>query len=130
VGRWFSDREVTHRVKLVWLPSKDRLLAMITFSCPDVLILLLGNRAITYEMPEFSTIVAKPGRKFLGLGNLLLIFLDDTELLPFSLSQFLGLQVSFAFRELGGLAGVATSFALMRTSLLIGNFPLTYIYLT
>jgi hypothetical protein len=37
--------------------------------------------------------------------------------------------VSFAIREMGGLVGVATSFALMRTSLLISNFPLTYIYL-
>jgi hypothetical protein len=37
-------------------------------------------------MPGLSTIVAKPGWKFLGLGNLLLIFLDDAKLLPFSLS--------------------------------------------
>jgi hypothetical protein len=86
VGRWFSEREITHRVKLVWLPLKDRLLAVITFSCSEVLILLLGVRAITYEMPGLSTIVAKAGRKFFGLGNLLLIFLDDTELLPLSLS--------------------------------------------
>jgi hypothetical protein len=82
----FSDREVTHRVKLVWLPLKDRLLAVIHLRCSDVLILLLGIRAIVYEMPGLSTIVAKARWKFFGLGNLLLIFLDDTELLPFSLS--------------------------------------------
>jgi hypothetical protein len=82
VGRWFSEREFTHRVKLLWLPLKDRLLAVIHLSCPDVLILL----PITYEMPGLSTIVAKAGWKFFGLGNSLLIFLDDTELLPLSLS--------------------------------------------
>jgi hypothetical protein len=54
---------------------KDRLLAVVTFGCSEVLILLLGVRTITYEMPELSTIVAKAGRMFLGLGNLLLIFL-------------------------------------------------------
>jgi hypothetical protein len=37
-------------------------------------------------MPGLSTIVAKAGWKFFGLGNLLLIFLDETELLPLSLS--------------------------------------------
>jgi hypothetical protein len=82
----FSDRGVTHTVKLVWLPFKNWLLAMITFSCSGVLILLLGFgllrvRAISFEMPGLSTIVSKAGWKFLGLGNLLLIFLDDTELL-------------------------------------------------
>jgi hypothetical protein len=86
VGRWFSDREVTHRVKLVWLPLKDRLLAVITFSCSEVLILLLGIRAITYEMLGLSTIVEKVGRKVFGLGNLLLILLDEAELLLLSLS--------------------------------------------
>jgi hypothetical protein len=82
----FSDREVTHRVKLVWLPLKDRLLVVITFSCSEVLILLLEIREITYEMPGLSTIVAKAGRKVFGLGNLLLIFLDEAELLFLSLS--------------------------------------------
>jgi hypothetical protein len=67
VGRWFSEREITHRVKLVWLPSQDRLLAVITFSCSEVLNLLLGVRAITYEMPGLSTIVAKEGGSSLGL---------------------------------------------------------------
>jgi hypothetical protein len=37
-------------------------------------------------MLGLSTIVAKAGRKFFGLGNLLLNFLDDTKLLPLSLS--------------------------------------------
>jgi hypothetical protein len=82
----FSDRGVALEVKLVWLPLKDRLLAVITFSCSEVLILLLRIQAIMYEMPGLTTIVAKAGQKFFGLGNLLLIFLDDTELLPFSLS--------------------------------------------
>jgi hypothetical protein len=86
VGRWFSDKEITHEVKLVWLPLKDRLLAMITFSCSEVLILLLGFWAITHEIPGLSTIVAKAGLKFLGLLNLSLIFLNDTTLLSLSLS--------------------------------------------
>jgi hypothetical protein len=81
VGRWFSSREVTHRVKLVWLPLEDRLLVVITLSCFEVLILLLGIRAITYEMPGLSTIIAKAGWKVFGLENLLLIFLDEAELL-------------------------------------------------
>jgi hypothetical protein len=84
VGMWFFVGKVTHGVKLVWLPLKDRLLAVITLSCSDVLILLLWSWAITYEMLGLSTIVAKVGRKF--FGNLLRIFLDDTEFLPLSLS--------------------------------------------
>jgi hypothetical protein len=87
VGKGFLDRDVTHRVKLVWRPLKKQLLAMITLSCSKVLILLLGIRAIAYEMPGLSTIVAKVGWKFFGLGNSLLIFLDDTELLPLSPSN-------------------------------------------
>jgi hypothetical protein len=59
---------------------------VIHLSRSEVLILLLGIQAITYEMPGLSTIVAKAGWKFFGLGNLLLIFLDETELLPLSLS--------------------------------------------
>jgi hypothetical protein len=86
VGRWFLDRDVTHRVKLVWLPLKDRLLAVITLSISEVLILLLGIRAITYEMPGLSTFVAKAGWKVFGLGNLLFIFLDEAEVLLLSLS--------------------------------------------
>jgi hypothetical protein len=37
-------------------------------------------------MPGLSTIVAKAGWKVFGLGNLLLIFLDEAELLLLSLS--------------------------------------------
>jgi hypothetical protein len=86
VGRWSSDRDVTHEVKLVRLHLKARLLAVITFSCSEVLIRLLGIQAIMYEMPGLSTIVAKARQTFLGLGNLLLIFLDDSELLSLSCS--------------------------------------------
>jgi hypothetical protein len=43
---------------------------MITSCCSGVLILLLGVRAITYEMPWLSTVVAKVGQKSLGLRNL------------------------------------------------------------
>jgi hypothetical protein len=87
----FSDKDVTHEPKMVWLHLKDRLLAVITFRCSSVLILLLGFvllrvRALTYEMPRLPTIVAKAGRKFLGLRNLLMIFLDETELLSLSFS--------------------------------------------
>jgi hypothetical protein len=59
---------------------------VITFSCSEGLILLLGVRAIAYEMPGLSAIVAKAARKFLRFGNLLRIFLDDTELLSLSCS--------------------------------------------
>jgi hypothetical protein len=79
-------REITRRVKLIWLPLNNRLLAVITLSCSEVLILLLGIRTITYEMPRLSTIVAKAGRTFFGLGNFLLISLDETEFLLRSLS--------------------------------------------
>jgi hypothetical protein len=37
--------------------------------------------AITYEMPGLSTIVAQTGWKVFGLGNSLLVFLDEAELL-------------------------------------------------
>jgi hypothetical protein len=86
VGKRFLDRDVTPRVKLVWRPLKNRLLAVITLSCSEVLILLLGIRAITYEMPGLSTIVAQAGWKVSGLGNLLPIFLDEAKLLLLSLS--------------------------------------------
>jgi hypothetical protein len=63
------------------------------------------------------------------LGNLLLIFLDEAELLLLSLSYPHGLRVNFECSELSGLASVATSFEFTRTSLLISDFSLTYIYL-
>jgi hypothetical protein len=81
VGKWFLDREVTHIVKLVWLPLKNRVLAVSTLSCSKVLILMLEIWAITYEMFGLSTIVAQTGWEVSGLGNLLLAFLDETELL-------------------------------------------------
>jgi hypothetical protein len=85
----FPYRDVTRKVKLVWLPLKDRLLALITLSCSRVLIMLLGFvllrvQTISFEMLGLSTIVAKVGRKFLGLGNLLLLFLNGVELLSLS----------------------------------------------
>jgi hypothetical protein len=83
MGKGFLDRDVTHRVKLVWLPSKIRVLAVSTLSCSEVLILMLEIWAITYEMPRSSTIVAKMGWKVSGLGNLLLVILDEAELLLF-----------------------------------------------
>jgi hypothetical protein len=49
-------------------------------------------------MPGFSTIVAKAGWKFFGLGNLLLIFLDETKLLPLSLSKTSRLASEFLLR--------------------------------
>jgi hypothetical protein len=86
VGKWFSVRVVTHRDKLVWVPWKNQLLAVIHLRCSEVLILLLGIGAITYEMLGLSTTVANAGWKVFGLGNLLLIFLDEAELLLLSLS--------------------------------------------
>jgi hypothetical protein len=81
VGKWFLDRDVTHRAKLVWLSSKNRVLAVSTLSCSELLILMLEIWAIMYVMPGLSTIVAQMGWKVSGLGNLLLVFLDEAELL-------------------------------------------------
>jgi hypothetical protein len=81
VGKWFLDRDVTHRVKLVWLSLKNRVLAVSILSCSEVLILMLDIWAITYEMPGLSTIVAQTGWKVSRFGNLLLVFLDEAELL-------------------------------------------------
>jgi hypothetical protein len=86
VGEWLLDRDVTHRVKLVWLSSKNRVLAVSTLSCSDVLILMLEIWAIMYVMPGLSTIVAQMGWKVSGLGNLLLAFLDEAKLLLLFLS--------------------------------------------
>jgi hypothetical protein len=68
----FPDRDVAHNVKLFWPDLGNRLFAVITFSCAEDLILLLGFgllrvRAITYEIPELSTVVAKAEREFLRL---------------------------------------------------------------
>jgi hypothetical protein len=80
-------------------------------------------------MSGLLTIVTQVGWQASVLGNLVLIFLDEAELLLLSLSYSRNLRVNFACSELGGLARVATSFALTRMSLLISDFPLTYIYL-
>jgi hypothetical protein len=63
VGRWSSDRDVTHEVKLVRLHLKARLLAVITFSCSEVLIRLLVKRPgiSANGIPNLSTSVVVPG---------------------------------------------------------------------
>jgi hypothetical protein len=73
--------EITRRVKLIWLPLNNQLLAVITLSCSEVLLLLLGIQAITHEMSGLLTIVTQVGWQASVLGNLLLIFLDEAELL-------------------------------------------------
>jgi hypothetical protein len=98
MGKWFLDRDVTHRVKLVWLSSKNRVLAVSTLSCSGVLILTLEIWAIMYVIPGLSTIVAQTGWKVSGLGILLLVSLDEAELL---LLFFLNLAVARAFRQQG-----------------------------
>jgi hypothetical protein len=52
-----------------------------TVSCSEVLILMLEIWAIMSVMPGLSTIVAQMEWKVSGLGNLLLAFLDEAELL-------------------------------------------------
>jgi hypothetical protein len=86
MGKGFLDRGVTHRVKLVWLPLKNRVLAVSTLSCSEVLILMPEIWSIMYVMPGLSTTVAQTGWKVSGLGNLLLVFLDKAELLLLFLS--------------------------------------------
>jgi hypothetical protein len=80
------DRDVTHRVKLIWLSSKNRVLAVSTLRCSKVLILILEIWAIMHVMPGLSIIVAQTGWKVSDLGNLLLVFLDEVELLLLFLS--------------------------------------------
>jgi hypothetical protein len=65
MGKWFLDRDVTHRVKLVWLSSKHQVLAMSTLSCSKVLTLMQEIWAIMYVMPGLPTIVAQTGWKSL-----------------------------------------------------------------
>jgi hypothetical protein len=89
VGKCFLDRDVTHRVKRVWLPSKNRVLAVSTLSCSEVPILMLEVWEIMHVMPWLSTTVAQTGWKVSGLGNLLLTFLDKAE--PFLLLFLLNL---------------------------------------
>jgi hypothetical protein len=130
VGKKFVRRGVTHGVKPVWLSLKNRFLAVSTLSCSEVLILMLAIWAIMSIMPGLSTIVTQTGWKLSGLGDLLLGFLNKAGplplLFPFTLR---GSRTRCTSRELSGLASVTSLFALTRTSLLTGNFPLTYIYL-
>jgi hypothetical protein len=68
----FSNRDITHEIKLVLLQLDCRFLAEIAFIYPGVLILSLGLillrvRARICIMPGLSTIVAKAGRGFLRL---------------------------------------------------------------
>jgi hypothetical protein len=82
-GKWFLDRGVTLKVKLVWLSLTNRVLAVSTLSCSKVLILRLAIWAIMSVMPGLSTIVAQTQWKLSGLGDLLLGFLDKAEPLLF-----------------------------------------------
>jgi hypothetical protein len=82
VGRWFLDRDVTHRVKLIWLSLTNRVLVVSTLSCSEVLILMLVIWAITSVMLGLSTIVTQTGWKLSGLGDLLLGFLEKVEPFP------------------------------------------------
>jgi hypothetical protein len=61
MGKEFVHRDVTHRVKPVWLSLKNWVLAVNTLSCSEILILMLEIWAITYDMPGLSTIVAQTG---------------------------------------------------------------------
>jgi hypothetical protein len=82
VGKWFLERDVTHRVKPVWLSLKNRVLVVSTRSCSGVLTLRSEIWAIVSVMPGLSTIVAQTQWKLSGLGDLLLGFLDKAEPLP------------------------------------------------
>jgi hypothetical protein len=80
------DRDVTHRVKPVWLSLKSWVLAVSTLSCSEVLILMLEIWAIIYVIPGLSTTLAQTGWKVSGLGDLSLAFLDEAALLLLFLS--------------------------------------------
>jgi hypothetical protein len=73
---------VTHRVKPVWLSLKNRVLAVSTLSCSEVLILMLEIWAIMSVMPGLSTFVTQTQWKLSQLGDLLLGFLNKAEPLP------------------------------------------------
>jgi hypothetical protein len=130
LGKWFWDRGVTHRVKLIWLSLKNWVLAGSTLSCSEVLILMREIWAITSEMPGLSTMVAQTRWNVSGLGDLLRGFLDKAEPVPLLFPCPLrGSRRCCTSRELSGLVSITSSFAFTRTSFLTGNFPLTYIYL-
>jgi hypothetical protein len=65
---------------------KRRVLAVSTLSFFEVLILMLEIWVIMYVIPGLSTIIAQMGWKVSGLGDLLLAFLDEAELLLLFLS--------------------------------------------
>jgi hypothetical protein len=65
---------------------KRRVLAVSTLSFFEVLILMLEIWVIMYVIPGLSTIIAQLGWKVSGLGDLLLAFLDEAELLLLFLS--------------------------------------------
>jgi hypothetical protein len=73
------DRDVTHRVKLVWLSLINPLRGVITLGRSEVLILMLEVWAITYVMSGLPTLVEQTGWKVPGLGDLLQAFLDEAE---------------------------------------------------
>jgi hypothetical protein len=75
-------RGVTHRVKPVWLSLKNRVLAVRTLSCSEVLILMLEIWEIMSVMPGLSTFMTQTQWKLAQLGDLLLRFLDKAEPLP------------------------------------------------
>jgi hypothetical protein len=127
------DRSVTYEIQLALLHLRAWL--VVVDSRSGVLLLLLrlllsGFRALIDKMPGLSTIVAQPGRKIFGFRDRLLGFLDKAELpsLLF-LCPLRGSRKFFTSRELSGTTRVTASFALTRTSLRTGNFPLTYVYL-
>jgi hypothetical protein len=127
------DRGVTHDIQLALLHLRVRL--VVVDSRFGVLLLLLGLllsgfRALIGKMPVLSTIVAQPGRKIFGFGDRLLGFLDTAEpSFLLLLCPLRGSRWCFTSRELSGTTRVTASFALTRTSLRTGHFPLTYIYL-
>jgi hypothetical protein len=93
-------------------------------------VLLSWVRALICVVPGLSTIVAQTWWKVSGLGDLLLGFLDKAEPVPLLFPcPPRGSRRCCTSRELSGLVGVTSSFALVRMGLRTGNFPLTYIYL-
>jgi hypothetical protein len=127
------DRSVTYEIQLALLHLRACL--VVVDSRSGVLLLLLGLllsgvRALIGKMPGLSTIVAQPGRKIFGFGDRLLGLLDTAEpSFLLLLCPLRGSRKCFISRELSGTTRVTASFALTRTSLRAGNFPLTYVYL-
>jgi hypothetical protein len=90
-GEKFVHRGVTQENQLALPHLTAWLVAVVVISGSGVLLLLLGLllsgvQAFICVMPRLSTIVAQTGWKVSGLGNLLLAFLDEAELLLLFLS--------------------------------------------